>query len=107
MKQYIFFVCFALFINVAWAPFTGYEQLRYGNSCNRDGLISAYFRQGYSYKDIVIFLASIHGFKISVARLRQILGRLRLRRRETQNEETVQRVVAAVRKEVEESGNVQ
>ena len=107
MKQYIFFVCFALLINVAWAPFTGYEQLRYGNSCNRDGLISAYFRQGYSYKDIVIFLASIHGFKISVARLRQILGRLRLRRREARNEETVQRVVAAVRKEVEESGNVQ
>lgn len=105
MKTHIIFVCFLIVIHGAWAPSTGNEQLLLEHGGNRDGLISAYFRQGYSYKDIVLFLASIHGLKIGVDRLKQILRRLRLRRREPQNEETVQRVVAAVQKEMEESGN--
>ena len=105
MKTHIIFVCFLIVIHGAWAPSTANEQLLLEHGGNRDGLISAYFRQGYSYKDIVLFLASIHGFKIGVDRLKQILRRLRLRRREPQNQETVQRVVAAVQKEMEESGN--
>ena len=105
MKTHIIFVCFLIVIHGAWAPSTANEQLLLEHGGNRDGLISAYFRQGYSYKDIVLFLASIHGFKIGVDRLKQILRRLRLRRREPQNQETVQRVVAAVQSEMEESGN--
>ena len=70
----------------------------------REGLIAAYFKQGYSYKDIVLFLATMHGLKLSVSRLRQILFRLGLRRKEQHTMESVNCVLQAVKTELEGSG---
>ena len=63
-----------------------------------------YFNRGFGYKDITIFLGTLHGIHISVIRLKQILKKLRLRRRQPHTEERMQEVLTAINGEIEESG---
>ena len=103
MKVFLFLVFCAFALDEAYAPFPGNARPFVGER-QRANLVRAYFKQGYAYRDIVLFLATMHGIKIGVDRLKQILFKLGLRRRQKLNEETVGRVLEAVRSELEESG---
>jgi len=97
----LLFIVFAVTVDVVCAPLAEFQ---FSEGSSRDGFIAAYFRLGYSYKDIVLFLATLHGMKIGVPRLKQILYRLGLRRRVEHTQETVAAVLQAVQHELEESG---
>lgn len=71
----------------------------------RDGLITGYFRQSYSNKDILSLLASVHGIIISLPTLKKILKRLGLKRRVPVTDELLENCIEAIEKELSESGN--
>lgn len=104
MKVVTLVVFITLVIDAAYAPYPPITRSFVPGGNQRDTLIKAYFRQGYAYKDIVLFLATMHGINIGLQRLRQILARLGLRRRQVLDEEVAKRVLEAVRKELVESG---
>ena len=93
-----------LLIEVVYAPIPPYTNIfTHRGHQERTGFIAAYFRQGYSYKDIVLFLATLHGITLSVSGLRKILRRMGLRRNEQLDEERLRGVVEAVRSKIEGS----
>lgn len=51
------------------------------NGGTRNELIKEYFRQGYEYNMIVMFLFCVHGVSISVRQLKRILRKMNLKRR--------------------------
>ena len=77
-------------------------------SRSRDRLISKYFWEGHSYREILIYLG-INGFSLSLRQLKRILQRMGLCRRRTNiTFPFLQRVESAIRvrqivKEVNES----
>lgn len=70
----------------------------------RNVLIKAYFNQGFIYKDIVLFLATLHGIHISVIGLKRVLRRLGLKRRAECNEQNLKEIVAAITEEQQSTG---
>ena len=105
MKTLIFFL---LSITVAfveaplpfYTPATNYKF----QSLTRDGLISAYFKQAYANKEILLFLSTIHGVVLSLAHLKRILRRLGLKRRRQLDNDCLQRTINEIRIELKESG---
>lgn len=93
-----------IFIKVVYAPIPPYTNIFSRRGHERTGFIAAYFRQGYSYKDIVLLLATLHGITLTVNGLRGILRRMGLRRNERLDEERLRGVIEAVRSEMEGSG---
>lgn len=72
----------------------------------RDQLITSYFRQGFSSKDIMLCLAASHGIALSYRTLKRILHRLGLKRRAPCTEALVTRAALEIRKELKESGQM-
>ena len=70
----------------------------------RDALITEYFRQSYTNKEIVSLLATIHGIFLSVRSLKMTLRRLNLRRRVQITDDLLQNTLEAIEKELSESG---
>lgn len=104
MKVVLLLVFFVFVLDTAYAPYPTVIRPFVPGIQQREVLIKAYFRQGYAYKDIVLFLATMHGIYIGVDRLKRILARLGLRRRNVLDEESARRVLEAVRSEIVESG---
>lgn len=106
MTLYVALIIISCTFDIAHAPLPDNIYAFVSQERHRTGLIKAYFKQGYAYKDIVLFLATIHGIKIGIDRLKQILCKLGLRRRQPKNEDTVGPVLEAVRDIMEESGKL-
>ena len=66
--------------------------------------IKHYFHKGYSYKDITLFLASLHGFRLGIEGLKKALRSLGLRKRERRTEANLGQILTAVRREIDGSG---
>lgn len=106
MKITLLLVLLVFLLDAAYAPIPAHSRTFAPGVTQRTALIKGYFRQGYAYKDIILFLATMHGIKIGVARLRQILATLGLRRRVEMDENRIRDVLEGVRKELEESGEL-
>ena len=72
----------------------------------RDALIRSYFHQGYAYKEIVLFLTTLHGIKIGYEYLRHVVRKLGLRRKKIYDDATLQSVIDAIREECKGSGKI-
>lgn len=105
MKVFLKIIVFLCVFTTAYAPLTGYvKALTKNQHSTRDNLIKAYFKQGYSYPDIILFLFTINGIRIGLTQLCTILRRLGLRRRVEHNEEQMRRTLDVVRREIAGSG---
>ena len=71
---FVVFMCF----NGAYAPGLSYTPALSTATQSRDVLIKAYFYQGYTHRDIAIFLSVMHGISIGTEWLKKLVG---LRRR--------------------------
>ena len=68
-------------------------------------MIRHYFHIGYSYKEIVATLLTVHGIKLCIRQLKRILVRLRLRRRVHRGHESSADLIAtAFQQEFQNSG---
>lgn len=74
------------------------------NGSTRENLVAAYFKQGYSYSDIVVFMLTLYKIKLSERTVKRILAKLGLKRRTAHTEERMRSLLAVVRQEVTESG---
>ena len=66
MRNLLVLIIIAVIIDAAYAPGTQFPGTLSRRHARRDALIKGYFKAGYSNKDIALFLASVHGIKISV-----------------------------------------
>lgn len=71
---------------------------------DREELITHYFNQNYSYKDIVKVLLEVHGIALGYLNLKRILRQLNLRRRVPLTNNLLQRTLDAIQNELRESG---
>ena len=74
---YVVFMCF----NGAYAPGLSYTPALSRATQSRDLLIKAYFYQGYTHRDIAMFLSVMHGISIGTEWLKKLVRRFGLRRR--------------------------
>ena len=96
-------LCLIILLNVldtVYAP----PPLNQREAAARNVLIKAYFNQGIIYKDIVLFLATLHGIHISVIGLKRVLRKLGLKRRAEYNEQNLKEIVAAITEEQQSTG---
>lgn len=77
--------------------------LRTNEVVNRENLISNYFGQGFTDKEIAAFLALQHGIILSVRTIKRILKRMGLRRSNATNESAIEQIVSAILEEMENS----
>ena len=70
----------------------------------RDDLICSYFREGFSYNEIVLTLLHVHGISLCLRQLKRILARLGLKRKFGQEESPIETIVSAILKEMTCSG---
>lgn len=77
--------------------------LPFHQGIERDELIERYFQLGFSYKEIILFLISLHGIEISERHLKRILRQRGLGRRT--HPSSANDVFEAMYKELEGSGN--
>lgn len=64
---------------------------------NRDSLISSYFGQGYSNREIISFLTIQHSINVSLSTLKRTLSSLGLLRRHprgTEDREEIKRIIS-------------
>ena len=105
MSLLLIAVCAVYMIDSTFSlPQPSYVHSYSGNGSGRDALVRMYFKQGYSYKNIVLMLTTLHGVRISLRTLKRILNRLKLKKRVAISEELTRSVIEAVRKETTESG---
>lgn len=69
----------------------------------RENAVRRYFSQGFTNAEITGFLALQHGIVLSVRTLKRILQRLGLKRARYNNESPLERIVAAILEELENS----
>ena len=69
----------------------------------RENAVRRYFSQGFTNAEITGFLALQHGIVLSVRTLKRILQRLELTRARYNNESPLERIVAAILEELENS----
>ena len=100
----ILFIAVSVIEKAYAPPLPSYLPSVQANRAGKEALIRVYFNQGYAYKNIVLMLTTLHGIKMSLPTLKIILRRMNLKRRKPLTEDMTQEVVAAVRKELEESG---
>ena len=74
---YVVFMCF----NGAYAPGLSYTPALSRTTQSRDVVIKAYFYQGYTHRDIEMFLRVMHGISIETEWLKKLVRRFGLRRR--------------------------
>ena len=74
---YVIFMCF----NGAYAPALSYTPALSRATQSRDLLIKAYFYQGYTHRDIAMFLSVMQGMSIETQWVKKLVRRLGLRRR--------------------------
>ena len=70
----------------------------------RNAWIKHYFNRGYTYKDITLFLGTLHGFKLGIDMLKKALRQMGLKKRKERTEENMAAILRAVRTELEGSG---
>ena len=87
-----------------YAPKSSYASAVGCKTKGRDVLIRVYINRGYTYKDILLFLASLHGIKLSLSWLKQIIRKLGLKRQQVQTRESLKLVVGRIREEIKQSG---
>ena len=73
------------------------------NVLDRDGLVGNYFNLGFTYKEIVGFLALQHGISACTRTVRRILKRLNLTRANNISEAPLDQVLSAVLEELDNS----
>ena len=61
----------------------------------RDDLSCSYFREGFSYNEIVLTLLHVHGISLCLRQLKRILARLGLKRKFSQEESPIETIVSA------------
>ena len=76
----------------------------YQENAERDVFIERYFHLGLKYKEIILFLISVHGVEISIRQLKRILKQRGLVRRG--NPSSANDVLEAMQCELKGSGNV-
>ena len=91
-------------VESVYAPTSSYASALGRKTKGRDVLIKAYFNRGYTYKEILLFLACLHGIKLSLSWLKQIIRRLGLRRQQVQTQESLKLVVRRIKEEIRQSG---
>ena len=98
-------LCLIILLNVlddVYAP----RPVNRREAAARNTLIRTYFNQGFVYKDIVLFLATLHGIHISEIGLKRVLQKLGLRRRTEYTEHKVKELVSVIIEEQEHSGEM-
>ena len=99
---YVVFMCF----NGAYAPGLSYTPALSRATQSRDVLIKAYFNQGYTHRDIAMFLSVMHGISIGTEWVKKLVRRLGLRRRRNvYDEDYLKQVLDGIREELKGSGN--
>ena len=88
--------------NIAVSDLNNYLPFHQGIDLERDKLIERYFKLGLKYKEICLFLLSLHGIEISVRHLKRILRQRQLGRR--RNPSSPNDVYEALHEEIEGSG---
>ena len=86
------------------APPPSYTPATQAYRRDRIGLISEYFRQGFSNKEILGMLLKIHAISLSLSHLKRILRKAGLRRRIPLTEPDFQRIIDAIQQELKGSG---
>lgn len=104
MRNLLVLIIIAVIIDAAYAPGTQFPGTLSRRHARRDALIKGYFKAGYSNKDIALFLASVHGIKISVQWLKKVVRKLGLRRRFPQTEDTLRTLIEAIQGEIAAGG---
>ena len=87
------------------APFPVYQP-KFDRHANKIPLITAYFKQSYSNKDILRCLAVSHGIIMSLASLKGVLLRLKLRKRVPLTEEIACQAIHYIQGELQKSGQM-
>lgn len=103
MKFLLLMLLCGMLLDCAYAP---PSQKHYDMTNVRNRWVKYYFNKGFSYKDITLFLATVHGFTLGVSGLKKALKKLGMRRRETATQESLNEVVRCVREEIDGSGNI-
>ena len=88
----------------AYAPMPEYTPAITRTLSARNALIKSYFHQGYAYKDISLFLSTMHGIAIGANYIRVLIRKLGLRRRKPLSDDMLEDVVNAIRMEYRGSG---
>lgn len=96
----IFVLCTFVLDGVYAPPSSAYMK----SAFVRNTWIKDYFRRGYSYGDISMFLAALHGITIGISGIKKVLKRMGLRRRVAQTEESMNIIIQSIREEIEGSG---
>ena len=87
--------------NIAVSDLNSYLPFHQGIDLERDKLIERYFKLGLKYKEICLFLLSLHCIEISVRHLKRILRQRQLGRR--RNPSSPNDVYEALHEEIEGS----
>ena len=70
----------------------------------RSDLIKSYCRLGFSYKEVLLFLAVSHGIHLSLRHLKRLIRGLGITRRN--NESDLRNVISAINEELSKSGDM-
>ena len=90
---------------VTWAPPANYMPAARGApAIGRNALITKYFNQAFTNKEIINVLASAHGIILSMWSLKGILRRLNLRRRIPQTDELLLNAIREIEQQLQTSG---
>ena len=100
------FVLLAFLNASAVAPLPRYTPALCQGKQARDALIMAYFKQAFTYKEILMCLAAAHNIIISIKTLKRILRRLGLKRRTPCTDEVFTSAIVHIQKELKESGQM-
>ena len=79
------------------------EPVFLGNDISREELITRYFRQGFVYEKILLFLSTYHGIHMSLRTLKTKLNSLGLHKRSNEVDNDVLR--DRIRRELDGPGN--
>ena len=105
MKFLLLVVIFFVFaLNFAYAPAPTYTEIVKGSFATRDELLKAYFSRGYSYKDISLFLLTLHDIVLSVHSLKKIFKKLGLKRNNTMDRDKLISLMRAINEEQSDTG---
>jgi len=74
------------------------------DTLSRDEVIKTYFNLGFKAQEIVLFLVSVHGIRVSLRHLKRILKRLGCRRRRFQS--NLDEIVGVVEEELRGNGSL-
>ena len=97
-------IFFSFSLQCVYAPVPTYREIVKGSYATRNELLKAYFFPGYSYKDISLFLLTLHDIVLSMHSLKKIFKRLGLKRNNTMDREKLISLMRAINKEKSDTG---